>query len=78
LRSGDTPNAYIYKGLWGYEQDADSRLYVRARHLDTAQGRWMSKDPIGFEAGDVNLYRYVGNDPINELSAILGCLGALD
>jgi len=26
-------------------------------------GRWMEEDPLGFEAGDVNLYRYVGNDP---------------
>ncbi len=25
------------------------------------QGRWISQDPIGFEAGDANLYRYVGN-----------------
>ena len=26
-------------------------------------GRWTSKDPIGFEGEDVNLYRYVENDP---------------
>jgi hypothetical protein len=25
----------------------------------------LSKDPIGFAGGDVNLYRYVGNDPLN-------------
>ena len=24
-------------------------------------GRWISQDPIGFAAGDANLYRYVGN-----------------
>lgn len=29
-------------------------------------GRFVTKDPIGFQAGDVNLYRYVGNDPVNE------------
>ncbi len=28
-------------------------------------GRFFSTDPIGFAAGDVNLYRYVGNDPLN-------------
>jgi len=27
-------------------------------------GRFISQDPIGFEA-DVNFYRYVGNDPVN-------------
>lgn len=28
-------------------------------------GRWLQEDPIGFEAGDANLYRYVGNNPPN-------------
>jgi RHS repeat-associated protein len=31
------------------------------RWLDPATGRWISQDPIGFAAGDANLYRYVGN-----------------
>jgi len=26
----------------------------------------MSKDPIGFDGGDVNLYGYVLNDPVNK------------
>lgn len=29
----------------------------------------MSKDPIGFEGGDTNLYGYVLNDPINFIDA---------
>ncbi|MBX9627998.1 MAG: RHS repeat-associated core domain-containing protein [Gemmataceae bacterium] len=29
-------------------------------------GRWVTQDPIGFAAGDANLYRFVGNDPINK------------
>ncbi len=28
-------------------------------------GRWLSQDPIGFAAGDANLYRYVGNGATN-------------
>jgi hypothetical protein len=28
-------------------------------------GRFLSPDPIGFAAGDANLYRYVGNTPTN-------------
>jgi hypothetical protein len=32
---------------------------------DPGIGRWLSEDPIGFEACDANLYRYVGNDPTN-------------
>ena len=33
------------------------------RWYDPAVGRWLSQDPIGFDAGDGNLYRYVGNEP---------------
>lgn len=28
-------------------------------------GRWLTEDPVGFAAGDTNLYRYVGNSPTN-------------
>ena len=35
------------------------------RWYDSTTGRWLSKDPIGFNAGDPNLYRYVGNGPTN-------------
>ena len=31
--------------------------------LDTTIGRWQSKDPKSFDAGDTNLYRFVGNHP---------------
>ena len=49
-------------GYTGRDWDADTDLqYNRARWYDPSTGRWLSKDPIGFEAGDANLYRYVGN-----------------
>jgi len=31
------------------------------RWYDPVVGRWLSEDPIGFNAGDANFYRYVGN-----------------
>ena len=37
--------------------------YYRARFYDPATGRFLSQDPIGFAAGDANLYRYVLNSP---------------
>jgi len=40
-------------------------LPYRARFYDPGVGRFIQKDPIGFEGGDVNLYGYVGNDPVN-------------
>ena len=49
-------------GYTGRDRDSESDLqYNRARYYDAATGRWISKDPIGFAAGDANLYRYVGN-----------------
>jgi RHS repeat-associated protein len=44
------------------EFDAETSLYYnRARYLDPSTGRWTTQDPLGFAAGDANLYRYVGN-----------------
>ena len=46
--------------------DAETGLYYyRARYYDAENGKFISEDPIGFEAGDANLYRYVGNNPGN-------------
>lgn len=47
-----------------YDQHTE---FVRfgAREYDASIGRWTSKDPILFEAGDTNLFGYVFNDPVN-------------
>ncbi len=39
--------------------------YHRARYYNSTTGRWISSDPIEFESGDVNFYRYVGNNSTN-------------
>jgi RHS repeat-associated protein len=39
--------------------------YMRARYYDPDVGRFISEDPIGFKGGDVNLYAYVQNNPVN-------------
>lgn len=50
----------------GYQFDTTTGLYyVNARWYDPTTGRWRQADPMGFEAGDSNLYRYVGNDATN-------------
>jgi RHS repeat-associated protein len=36
-----------------------------ARDYDPFTGRWTSKDPIRFAGGDLNLYGYTLNDPVN-------------
>ena len=35
------------------------------RDYEARTGRWTSKDPLLFRAGDGNLYRYAGADPVN-------------
>lgn len=44
--------------------DTAVRSFV-ARHYDPTIGRWTSKDPIGFNGGDTNLYAYVGANPMS-------------
>ena len=37
-------------------------------------GRWTRKDPIGFNGGLVNLYGYVGNNPVNWVDVLGTCI----
>jgi RHS repeat-associated protein len=54
----------IRYGFTGREHDAESGLiHFRARAYDPATGQFLQRDPIGFAAGDLNLYAYVWNDP---------------
>lgn len=56
-------NSYQYTAR---EYDKETGLYFyRARYYDPMEGRFISKDPVGFAGGDVNLYGYVSNSPIN-------------
>jgi RHS repeat-associated protein len=53
-------------GFTGREHDTESGLiYFRARHYDPTLGQFVQRDPIGFAAGDLNIYAYVSNDPKN-------------
>jgi RHS repeat-associated protein len=52
----------------GREWLAALSLYdYRNRTYSAELGRFLQTDPIGFSAGDVNLYRYVANDPVNSV-----------
>ncbi|MCZ2344030.1 MAG: RHS repeat-associated core domain-containing protein, partial [Bacteroidales bacterium] len=41
--------------------------YNRMREYSPTLGRFIQKDPTLFDAGDVNLYRYLDNDAVGEL-----------
>lgn len=53
-------------GYTGREHDEETGLdYYGARYRDSSVGRFISEDTIGFVAGDLNLYRYTFNSPLN-------------
>jgi RHS repeat-associated protein len=62
----DTNPGFQPFGFAGGLYDRDTGL-VRfgARDYEPQTGRWITKDPMLFAGGDLNLYAYAGNDPIN-------------
>lgn len=62
----DTLPGFQPFGFAGGLYDVDTGfVHFGARDYDPSIGRWTAKDPIRF-GGGVNLYAYVGNDPINK------------
>ncbi len=49
----------------GRENDGDGLDYYRARYYNPIWERFIQEDPLGFDGGDADLYRYVGDDPIS-------------
>ena len=43
--------------------------YIRARCYVPYLGRWIHRDPIGYQGG-VNLYEYVGGNPVGKLDSL--------
>jgi len=57
-----TANTNSYQ-FTGRENDGTGLSFYRARYYSPAYQRFISQDPIGFAAGDSNLYGYVTNSP---------------
>jgi len=57
-----TVNPYQWSGKEYHEPSG--MVYYLYRFYNPVDGRWPSRDPIG-EEGGVNLYGYVGNNPVN-------------
>ena len=54
-------NRYLYTGReW---DEALSLYHYRARMYDSVGGRFVSRDPIGFEGSKWGLYEYVNGSP---------------
>ena len=59
-------NPFKFVGAFGVMDEGNGLLYMRARYYDPSTGRFISKDPIGW-AGGLNLYGYVGGNPVNRI-----------
>lgn len=57
LLSAPVAHAHYYDGETGLDQN-----YFR--DYDTGSGRYIEADPIGLKGEDINLYRYVENNPV--------------
>jgi len=61
-QTNNTGNDLLFTGR---ERDQTTGLiYYRARYYDPEIGRFITEDPLGFQAG-INFYAYVGNNPVN-------------
>ncbi len=67
-------NPYLFTGR---AYDGESGLYYyRARYYDYATGRFLQPDPIGY-ADELNLYNYVGSNPVNATDSLGLCKDAV-
>ena len=69
--SGSRPGAFGFSSK--YTDVETGLLYYGFRYYNPSTGRWLSRDPIE-EAGGVNLYGFVSNNPTNDVDP-LGLVG---
>jgi RHS repeat-associated protein len=67
----DTAPGFQPFGFAGGLYDNDTGL-VRFgfRDFSPLTGQWTARDPIGFQPGQLSLYCYAGNDPVNSIDPI--------
>ncbi|HEX6716318.1 MAG TPA: Ig-like domain-containing protein [Pyrinomonadaceae bacterium] len=62
--SGTLTEPFGYKAQFGYYTDEETGLQLLThRYYDPNTGRFLTRDPIGFDGG-INLYVYVTNNPV--------------
>ena len=65
--SGDLDADFRFQGM--YYHTASGLYFTLTRIYDPNLDRWLTRDTIG-EAGGINLYRFVGNNPVNKVDPL--------
>ncbi|MDZ7616745.1 MAG: RHS repeat-associated core domain-containing protein [Patescibacteria group bacterium] len=60
-------NPYLFTAR-RFDQE-NGLYYYRARMYDAELGRFVSRDPIGYEAGSMSLYEYVNASPLSRMDS---------
>ncbi len=64
VKGESNPGVDFLYGFAGMERDEETgNTRSDTRYYQPGLGRWLTEDPLGLAAGDVNLVRYVGNAP---------------
>ncbi|MCW0221367.1 MAG: hypothetical protein OJI67_23785 [Prosthecobacter sp.] len=59
-------NPFTFVGGLGVLDEGAGLYYMRNRFYDASTGRFLQKDPAGFEGG-INLYAYAAGNPVNSV-----------
>ena len=65
ISESDPSNGDRFKYAGGQYDSIQQTYLFTARWYNPQDERWESQDPLGFKAGDSNLYRYVANRPVD-------------
>jgi RHS repeat-associated protein len=66
--NGSVTIAFGFTGKW---TDAETGMtHHLFRWYDPKIGKWITEDPLSFEAGDANLTRYVSNAPLTHVDSL--------
>jgi RHS repeat-associated protein len=67
LKSGGSDYAWSHLHQGGRFDSVSDLYHFRHRDYSPTLGRWTRLDPIRYAAGDMNLYRGLGNSPVNRV-----------
>jgi RHS repeat-associated protein len=56
-------NPFTYVGQFGVIDEGEGLFFMKRRFYDATTGRFIQKDPAGFDGG-INQYMYVDNNPV--------------